>query len=126
MPWLLVAEKPYYATLKEAYESEQVQRDLFPDLGDAKDSEASSHTPFYVADAEAMCTGYILWIQPDQYGNSLQRNCIQPWSLGVIDNMKTNGFKLSELRFGHEDGFISELGNKPDENVVSPWQPPSG
>lgn len=116
---LTVKVGPYLEWDTHLYASEEVQEDLFPSFMPEKTRQRVSQDYFFVADREAMRTGYLNWFQPDQYGRPWQQNRIQPWSLYIV--CVPYG---EELRDECEDGYIPELGWKEDEKLVYPWESP--
>jgi len=61
---------------------------------------------FFVADEEAMQTGYVLWVHLDQFGSVLQRNRVQPMLFGALGGPDMR-LSLGELGVGYEDGRLN-------------------
>ncbi|KAB2578938.1 hypothetical protein DBV05_g2490 [Lasiodiplodia theobromae] len=81
---------------------------------------------FYVADARAMETGWLLWVHLDQYGNFVQTNRVLPGMLQGIMGFRSNGLTLGEMGVGYQEGqvdvrkFQGQVGD-----ALEPWTPPS-
>jgi hypothetical protein len=60
---------------------------------------------FFVADEEAMRTGYVLWVHIDQYGIPLQQNRVQPLLFEALGG-RDGGVSLGDLGVGYEDGRL--------------------
>lgn len=120
-PGLLTCNiNPYTDWDTYSYDSQEVQEFLFPSFMNDKMRQRNSQSPLFIADKEAMRTGYLLWLQPDQYGRPLQQNRIQPWSLG--EAAISEGEKQ---RDEVEDGIMQAFGWQEGEKLVHPWEPPS-
>ncbi|PMD15156.1 hypothetical protein NA56DRAFT_664047 [Hyaloscypha hepaticicola] len=63
---------------------------------------------FFVADEEAMRTGYVLWVHMDQYGNVVQKNRVQPMLFGALGGADW-AVSLGELGVGYEDGRLDAV-----------------
>jgi hypothetical protein len=61
---------------------------------------------FFVADEEAMRTGYVLWVHLDQFGNVVQKNRVQPLLFGALGGPDLR-LSLGELGVGYEDGRLN-------------------
>lgn len=82
---------------------------------------------FFVADAQAMLTGYLLWVHVDEFGGAVQRNRIQPAHMLAIAGRRANGMSLEEIIGWREvgrDGILEEFGVVEGYTVVGSWTPP--
>lgn len=110
-----------------SWDSEELQKKLFGNPERLKngiseeDLHSSSHLHFFVADQEAMRTGFIRWVIPDHYGNALLSERVQPWSIrDLVNTLLYN--TLAEFRRLISKGVYGSRGN--EEDLVGPWTPP--
>jgi hypothetical protein len=94
-----------------AWESQELQAQ-FLDKEEKGDSEEQKRhkrmvhqRSLFVADKEAMRTGYVLWVHLDQFGNVVQRNRVQPLLFGAL-GASDRQLSLGELGVGYEDGEL--------------------
>lgn len=93
------------------WESQELQTQ-FLDREEEGDSEQQKkhkrmihQRSFFVADEEAMRTGYVLWVHIDQFGNVLQSNRVQPLLFGALGGPDSM-LSLGDLGVGYEDGRL--------------------
>ena len=123
-PSLLESDHIEYVEDYYSYDAQEVQEALF--LTQFTDSMAEEdrivipHVNIFLADKEAMRSGYILRVRPDQYGRPLLHERIQPWSLRLV--VSTQLYRsLQQFR---EENARGRYGNVACEKVVGAWEPP--
>ncbi|MCJ1468155.1 hypothetical protein MMC07_006783 [Pseudocyphellaria aurata] len=82
---------------------------------------------FFVADAQAMLTGYLLWVHVDEFGGAVQRNRIQPAHLLTIAGRRATGMSLEEIIGWREvgrDGILEDFGVVEGYTNAGSWTPP--
>lgn len=77
----------------------------------------------FVADDQAMRTGFVEWRMFDEYGNSLFKERLQPWSLRHVIGLR-GYLSVREFRERIAKGYY---GSDPQysDDVVLPWEPPA-
>jgi hypothetical protein len=109
------------------FDSDEVQNVLFAahskDSLPEEDRKAHSLPHFFVADAEAMRSGFICWVVPDQYGVPLFSERIQPWSLAQALSLRSQR-TLQEFRDEIARGWYGD-DLRYSDRVVAPWSPPA-
>jgi hypothetical protein len=55
---------------------------------------------FFVADEEAMRTGFVLWVPVDQFGEEVLRNRVQPMLLGALGEVGVGCYQDGRLEAG--------------------------
>lgn len=128
-PALLESGDPIYEDEDVSFDSDEVQGRLFGtkqarDMGMAEeDLHSASQTYFFVADSEAMRTGYVRWVIPDQYGRPLFDERVQPWSLRDIRAVRFE-YTLEEFRSAISKDFYGGQ-QKRLGHFVETWTPPT-
>lgn len=124
-PALLESVDPEYLDAEVSFDSDLVQSRLFGDpkfhkMGIAEeDLHGSVQMYFFVADSEAMRTGLVQWIIPDQYGVPLLSERVQPFSLRDLLHTRIE-YTLEEFRQHVREGWYGNgLGHS--KYAVGPW-----
>lgn len=127
-PALLESCNSTYEDEDVSFDSKEVQGRLFGEqwqheMGIAEeDLHSAAQTYFFVADNEAMRTGYVRWVIPDQYGRPLFDERVQPWSLRDIQAVRFE-YTLEEFRRDISKDFYGGQ-QKRLGYFVEPWEPP--
>lgn len=129
-PTLLDVDRPEYLDGILPFDSEKVQNELFltnrADSIAEEDRESSQLSHFFITDVEAMRTGFIRWVVPDQYGSPLFSERVQPRSLMDLQGLITGGYRsLGEFRREVASGYYGDGPRYRSNGVVEPWEPPS-
>jgi hypothetical protein len=77
----------------------------------------------FVADDQAMRTGFVEWRMFDEYGNALFKERLQPWGLRHVIGLRVYQ-SPQDFRERIAKGYY---GNDPrySDDVVQPWEPPA-
>jgi hypothetical protein len=127
LPALIESQHIHYLEDVWPFDSGEVQNVLFAahlkDSLPEEDRHAFSLPHFFVADAEAMTSGFIRWVIPDQYGIPLFSERIQPWSLVRALSLRS---KRTLQEFGGEiaRGWYGDDPRYSDRSIA-PWSPPA-
>lgn len=106
---------PYTESIFD-WESSEVQEQLWdPELPDII-TQRVHQRPLFIADRQAMRTGFLLWLQPDEFGQVSQQNRIQPWSLSLA----CIGFGEEIRDEDGEDLYLDNFGMVEGESLVYP------
>lgn len=123
-PALLEPDCSAYLDEDEPFDSEEVQNQLFAadeSNIDEEDRKTLFMPHFFVADAQAMSSGLLRWLVPDQYGEFPFDERLQPRKLDHVLAL-AESYQLWEWREGIEAGFY---GTKPEHRTISTWEPPT-
>lgn len=69
-------------------------------------SMRANQRSFYVADAEALVSGYVLWVHIDEFGRIAQRNSVRATDLAAFTKLIKRGSSLAEMGVGYQDGRV--------------------
>jgi len=126
-PTLIEAHHIHYVEDVYHFESHEVQSALFAahltDSLPEEDCQAHSLPYIFIADTEAMRSGFIHWVVPDQYGTPLLSERIQPWSMVQALSLRSKR-TLQEFRDEIARGWYGD-DLKYSDHVVAPWIPPT-
>lgn len=104
----------------DAYQNQHIyyQRDDSAELiGVPKDSGSTedckkefsmraNRRSFYVTDAEALVSGYVLWVHIDEFGRIAQKNRVRVVDLANFTKLIKKGSTLGEMGAGYKDGRV--------------------
>lgn len=126
-PSLLEPDTYHYADPDVPDDSPELLQALYMTDCEGTSSEEQRLTAkqewLFVADDQAMRTGFIEWRMLDEYGDALFRERIQPWSLQDVTALRVYQ-SPQEFR---EDVAKGYYGDNPrySADVVLPWEPPA-
>lgn len=112
------------------FDSEEVQNEIFAadrvDCMSEEDRQSLQLSHLFVADIEAMRTGFVRWVVTDQYGSLLFGERIQPWSLMDLQGLISEGnCSLQQFRDRVARGCYGNGPRYRSNGVVGPWNPPT-
>lgn len=126
-PFLLEAQAEPYDDDYYPDDSPEVQNALYMTDRQESLSEEERLTMkqehYFIADDQAMRTGFIEWRMIDEFGHVRFRERIQPWSLQKATALKK---QRSPQEF-RDDIAAGHFGNDPkySDTIVGPWDPPA-
>ncbi|GAB7332327.1 hypothetical protein MBLNU13_g04156t1 [Cladosporium sp. NU13] len=122
LPALMEAQHIHYLEDAYAFESDEIQNALLAahlvDSLPEEDRRAHSLPHFFIADAEAMRSGFIRWVVADQYGTLLFSERIKPWSLVQALSLRSKR-TLQEFRDEIARGWYEDDSKYSDHIVAS-------
>lgn len=126
-PALIEAQDIHYLEDVYPFDSDEVQNALFAthlvDSLPEEDRQTHSSPHVFVADAEAMRSGFIRWVISDQYGTPLFSERIQPQSLVQALSLRSKR-TLQEFRDEIARGWYGD-GPKYSDHIVASWVSPT-
>ena len=127
LPALMEAQHIQYLEDVYPFDSDEVQNALFAthlvDSLPEEDRQTHSSPHVFVVDAEAMRSGFIRWVIPDQYGTPLFSERIQPRSLVQALSLRSKR-TLQEFRDEIARGWYGD-GPKYSDHIVASWVSPT-
>lgn len=126
-PTLMEAQHIHYVEDVYPFDSDEVQNALFAahltDILPEEECQAHSRPHIFIADTEAMRSGFVRWVVPDQYGTALFSERIQPWSLVQALGLRSKR-TLQEFRDEIARGWYGD-DPKYSDHIVAQWVSPT-